>query len=377
MNSLKKKQRVLLVGLEYSGAPLRGVSISTKGLCRPEISPERAADSLYDYDVIIINPASYSHFIFGRAGRHSNSGIELWDLKRENNDHDLDAAFDRWERQGELTAALERGTRVIFVMAIEKKIHFFGWRSLYQAYLIPGVETLATSMRFLSKKSKKLTVERVSHQFASYFKQFEKAGWTICGSFPEGKEYIALASTPDKKVLGVEIEIERAQSWMVTPPSSMAALRNLMKCALGVHSDDERPRYHGIFLSHTHQDKQFVNRLKSELKARGVEDVWVDEAEILVGDSLQKKIENAITKTRYFGVVLSPRSVKSRWVQKELELAMQMELENDSVVVLPLLFEKCDIPPFLRTKVYADFTSADSFEDSLEKLIRRLALTNT
>ncbi len=92
MAAVKKKQRVLLVGLEYSGAPIRSVSISTKGLCRREISPECAADSLYDYDVIIINPASYSHFIFGRAGQHSESDKELWDLKKENNDHDLDAA---------------------------------------------------------------------------------------------------------------------------------------------------------------------------------------------------------------------------------------------------------------------------------------------
>jgi hypothetical protein len=53
--------------------------------------------------------------------------------KKENNDQDLDAAFDRWERQGELKAAFEQGTRVVFAMAVEKKIHFFGWRSLYQA----------------------------------------------------------------------------------------------------------------------------------------------------------------------------------------------------------------------------------------------------
>jgi hypothetical protein len=373
----KKKQRVLLVGLEYSGAPIRGVSIQTKGLFRPKISPECAADSLYDYDVIIINPASYSHFIFGRAGQHSESDEELWDLKKENNDHDLDAAFDRWERQSELTAALEHGTRVVFVMAIEKKIHFFGSRSLYQAYLIAGVEALATSTKFVSKKSKKLMIERASHQFASYFKQLEKDAWTVCGSFPEGKEYNVLASTPDRKVLGVEIEIEGKPGWMVTPPSSMAALRNLITCAIESYSDGEQPCYQGIFLSHTHQDKEFVNRLKSELNARGVEEVWVDETEMMVGDPLQKKIEDAITKTRFFGVVLSPRSVKSRWVQKELELAMQMEMENDSVVVLPLLLEKCEIPPFLRPKVYADFTSAETYEDSLEKLLRRLALTNT
>lgn len=377
MDSPTKKQRVLLVGMEYSGSPLRGAAIFTKGLCRPEVAPEWAADPLYDYDVIIINPASYSHFIFGRAGIHSQSEKELWDLKKQNNNHDLDAAFDRWERQSELKAALENGARVVFVMTPEKKIHFFGWRSLYQAYLISGIEALSEATDFSRKKSNKVILDRTSHRFAPYFTQLEKEGWTLCGAFPEGKEYIVIASTPDKKVLGIEIEIEGVQSWFVTPPPSMVALRKLISVAVEAHSGGQQPRYHGIFLSHTHHDKQFVQQLKSELNRRGVADVWVDEAEIMVGDSLQKKIEDAITKARFFGVVLSPRSVKSRWVQKELELAMQMELETDSVVVLPLLFEKCEIPPFLRTKVYADFTSPDRFEESLEKLVRRLALTNT
>ena len=63
-----------------------------------------------------------------------------------------------------------------------------------------------------------------------------------------------------------------------------------------------------------------------------------------------------------FGVVPSPRSIKSRWVQKELETAMSKEIETGSVVVLPLLYEKCELPPFLHGKLYADFTSPEAFE---------------
>jgi hypothetical protein len=376
MTDRHQKKRVLLVGLEYSGPHLR-VSITTKGLCRPKIAPKDAAAPLYEYDVIIINPVSYSHFIFGRAGQHSDSEKELWDLKKENNDYDLDAAFDRWERQGELKAALEQGARVVFVMAVEKKIHFFGWRSLYQAYLIHGVETLATATGFSEKMANMLTIDRPSHPFAEYFKQLRQEGWTLCGLLPEGEDYVILASTPDKKALGLEIEVEGARSWLISPPPSSAALRLLIQVTLKAQSGGEQPRYHGIFLSHTSEDKTFVYRLKAALNKRGVNDVWVDEAEIMVGDSLIKKIEDAITKARYFGVILSPRSVRSRWVKKELEVAMTMELKGDSVIVLPLLLEKCDIPPFLEGKVYADFTSPEAFAESLEKLLRRLALTNT
>lgn len=372
-----KKKRVLLVGLEYQGASPRRIEISTKGLCRPQIEPELAAAPLYEYDVIIINPLSYSHFIFGRPGPYSDSPKELWDLKRENNDHDLDAAFDRRERQDELKAAIENGTQVVFVMAVEKKMHFFGWRSLYLAYLNHGVETLAVAANFSAKQSKKLTIDRPLHPFASYFKHLGREGWTVCGSVPEGDDYVMLASTPEKKALGLEIKVEGTRSWLVSPPPSKLALRALIDASLRTQSEPEQSLYHGIFLSHTKEDKPFVNRLKAALNERGVTDVWVDEAEIMVGESLITKIEDAITKARFFGAVLSPRSVRSRWVKKELEVAMNMELKGDSVVVLPLLLEKCKIPPFLEPKLYADFSSPDLFVPSLEKLLRRLAFTDT
>lgn len=370
------KQRVLLVGLEYTGPVQRGVSIETKGLCSPEVAPEQAAAPLYDYDVIIINPASYSHFIFGRPGPHSDSEKELWDLKRENERHDLDTAFKHGDRQDELKAALKGGARVVWVMASEKKIHFFGWRALYQAYLIHAVETLAATASFSAKSSKKFTLERPSHPFAPYFKQLARDGWTLCGSFREDQDYLMLASTPEKKALGLELDVENARGWLVTPPPSEAALRLLIKAALKARPEVNRQRYHGIFLSHNHSDKPFVRRLKASLNERGVEDVWVDEAEMMIGDSLTEKIEEGLTKTRFFGVVLSPRSIKSSWVKKELEAAMSKEIKTGSVVVLPLLYEKCDLPPFLEGKLYADFTSESAFAESLEKLMRRLAFTS-
>src|SRR2546421_6339429 len=291
MTRRRKKQRVLLVGLDYSGPIRRGIAIETKGLCRPEIAPEMSAAPLYDYDVIIINPASYSHFIFGRRGPHSDSEKELWNLKHENNQHDMDSAFDHWERRGELKAAIENGTRVVWVMVVEKKINFFGGRSLYQGYISHAVEALATTASFAAKESKKLTIDRTTHPFTPYFKQLKRDGWTLCGSFREEQDYLVLASTPERKALGLEIEVDGARGWLVTPPPSTAAPRLLIEAAVKIKPQPDQQQYHGIFLSHTHSDKPFVRRLKAALNERGVSDVWVDEAEIMVGDSLTQKIE--------------------------------------------------------------------------------------
>jgi hypothetical protein len=105
-----------------------------------------------------------------------------------------------------------------------------------------------------------------------------------------------------------------------------------------------------------------------------VTDVWLDEAEIQIGDSLTKKIEEGMKKTRYVGVVLSERSIRSSWVERELDIAINREIATGEVVVLPLLYEKCELPAFLVGKMYADFTSPAQSAESLGKLLRRLKI---
>ena len=128
-------KNILLVGCTYAGSAISDTKIDVLGLCRPQIASDRAAFALYEYDVIIINPASYSHFLFGTASTHSLSLNELHDLKVENNNYDLDNAFDYGDRCKELAAAIQHGTRVIWLLAPQKRIKFFSLRSVYLGYV--------------------------------------------------------------------------------------------------------------------------------------------------------------------------------------------------------------------------------------------------
>ena len=136
----------------------------------------------------------------------------------------------------------------------------------------------------------------------------------------------------------------------------------------------EEPEYEKkIFLSHSSKDKFFARKLADALKSHGV-DVWIDEAEIKVGDSLTEKIGKAIETTQYFGVVLSENSVNSEWVKKELQIAIQKELSNKKVVVLPILLEPVEIPSFLKDKLYADFTNPENFDSEFNKILEALSV---
>lgn len=367
-------KNVLLVGLDYTGPTIPGANINVLGLCRSKICEEKAARCLYEYDVIIINPESYSHFIFGQRGKHSESRTELWDLKKENNDYDLDTIYNSHDRQLELNAAIEQGSRVIWLLVPDKKIFFFGERSLYLGYANSHIEKIISNLDVKQKNSKQLSFSEKNNPFQSYFKQLQTDGWKICISNFNAK-INSIAQTPEGYSLGCEIKINKSIAWLLTAPTTQASANSLILSAIELKKEDtQKYQYHGIFLCHTSADKPFVRKLKKSLEQQGVEQVWLDDSEIDIGDSLIKKIEEGIKKSKYFGIILSPRSINSNWVKKELEIAFNREISNDEVVILPLLYEKCELPSLLANKFYSDFTTASNYEESLGKLLRRLKI---
>lgn len=123
-----------------------------------------------------------------------------------------------------------------------------------------------------------------------------------------------------------------------------------------------------LFISYSSKDKDFVQKLVHDLKTNGI-NVWWDEWEMKVGDSLIKKIQDGIKRSAYLGIVLSPNSVTSPWVEKELDTAQIIELEKQEVFILPILKETTEIPIFLKMKNYADFRG--SYENGLNRLLER------
>ena len=129
----------------------------------------------------------------------------------------------------------------------------------------------------------------------------------------------------------------------------------------------------GIFLSHSHADKPFARKLAKDLKDAGAR-VWIDEAELQIGDSLIEKIREGIDSMDYLAVILSPASVHSRWVQKEVDIAMNLEIQGKGITVLPLMYQYCEMPGFLVGKFYGDFTCSNTYEAALRQVLQRIGL---
>jgi len=117
-------KRVLTVGITYTDAAIEEVEIENLGLCSSEVDHEQAAYPLYEYDTIIINPKSYTHFLFGKAGDFSNKPEELYMLKGKNNRYDLDNAFDSADREKEMEVAIANGATVVWCLSETKRVNF-------------------------------------------------------------------------------------------------------------------------------------------------------------------------------------------------------------------------------------------------------------
>jgi hypothetical protein len=73
-----------------------------------------------------------------------------------------------------------------------------------------------------------------------------------------------------------------------------------------------------VFLSHAGEDKVYAAELARALEARG-HSVWIDQAELVVGDSLLDELNAALARCRFGLVLLSPIFFEKPWPQFELD----------------------------------------------------------
>ena len=130
-----------------------------------------------------------------------------------------------------------------------------------------------------------------------------------------------------------------------------------------------QPKLHDAFICHSSNDKRFARRMANDLMSHGFK-VWLDEFEMLPGDSLYEKIQNGIRTSGWFVIVLSPNSVKSKWCKRELYNALEEEFERNRVYVVPVLYKECSIPGFLKEKLWADF-QGKKYKTGFNQLLKR------
>ena len=87
-----------------------------------------------------------------------------------------------------------------------------------------------------------------------------------------------------------------------------------------------------IFISYSHEDSDFMLRLREDLSAHGFQ-VWVDDKSLVPGTpSWENAIERGIVQSKYVIVILSPEAKNSLWVTREIAVA-----EGATKEIIPIL----------------------------------------
>lgn len=90
-----------------------------------------------------------------------------------------------------------------------------------------------------------------------------------------------------------------------------------------------------VFISHASEDKDDVARpLADQLKHMGLK-VWLDEFELRLGDSLNRKINNGLAESKFGIVILSGAFFSKEWPQKELDGLVARD-DGKAKVILPI-----------------------------------------
>jgi hypothetical protein len=134
---------------------------------------------------------------------------------------------------------------------------------------------------------------------------------------------------------------------------------------------EDSPVY-DVFISHATEDKADVARpLADALVPAGLE-VWYDEFELRIGDSLRRKIDAGIAGSRFGVVVLSPSFFAKNWPQYELDGLVTREMTGDQTV-LPLWHKITKAEVIARSPSLADKVARSTTDCTIEEIAHEIA----
>lgn len=132
-----------------------------------------------------------------------------------------------------------------------------------------------------------------------------------------------------------------------------------------------------VFISYASEDRQTARRLQYALMIGGLK-VWLDEEVLKPGDSLTRKIDEGLARSRFGVVILSKRFFEKKWPQDELA-GLRARERNGFKVVLPVLHRIRPEEVVLYSPMLADLVflpTADGFKHVTEKIIKVVLDTN-
>src|SRR5713101_6925175 len=143
--------------------------------------------------------------------------------------------------------------------------------------------------------------------------------------------------------------------------------------------------YYTCFISYSSRNKDFAERLYTDLQSKGVR-CWFAPEDMKTGDKIRQRIDESIRLYDKLLLVLSEHSIASSWVEFEVEMAFAKEDEKHALVLFPIRLDHAVMQSttswaahLKRMRHITDFTGwkqHDDYQRALTRLFRDLQPDN-
>jgi hypothetical protein len=171
---------------------------------------------------------------------------------------------------------------------------------------------------------------------------------------------------------------ETEQKYNLCPVTSRIVLRYLA-------SKKEKPllqeKGYEIFISYSSKDKDFANKLYTDLRAKWI-GCWFAPEHMKIGDKIRSTIDRAIRAGDKLLIILSKNSIQSAWVEKEVETAFEEEIRRNEIVLFPIRLDNtimkteeawaADIRRTRHIGNFQEWKDNNSYHQALNRLLRDL-----
>ncbi len=182
----------------------------------------------------------------------------------------------------------------------------------------------------------------------------------------EASSVIVAAMAPQFQKLGVRLESVTIGALEALANQNPVDLGHAKGAAISptdptVTSCPETKKY-DVFLSHASEDKLAIARpLYEAMVAAGIS-VWFDEAVLVLGDSLRRKIDDGLSRCSYGVIIISPSFLSKEWPQKELDGLVALEVQSGKTKILPIWHDIEKDTLLQRSPILADRVAGRSSE---------------
>ena len=127
-----------------------------------------------------------------------------------------------------------------------------------------------------------------------------------------------------------------------------------------------------VFISHASEDKEMVVRpLAQALITSGIR-VWYDEFELKIGDSLRRKIDQGLARSRFGIVVISRPFIQKGWTNYELD-GLITKATSGQQVLLPIWHEITKQEVINYSPSLADKVARNTSQLTIEEIASEIA----